>query len=217
MRLPSDAQVAALALVVEYEETATPLYWPRHATGGEQDYEHRSRAALWTEHEDREANRGRLEPLGVSRSSPRTVTLHACIRHGWLAFTAERLVAQGLTAAAAVIGGERESVVLRELGLTEDGTLALGLWRQRKLTAPPAPTPTLDGRDREIVTLAEHAARLGFRLAPRTDQARADARRLKREGWVQRGHLGAGVRTLVPTAIGEVEVNPAAADTARPR
>jgi len=216
MRMPSDAQARALGLVSEYALAAATLYWPRQATGEEQDFEHRSRAELWTEHEDREAG-SRFVPLGWSCSLPRMVTLHACIGHGWIAATHELLLARGLTAPNVfdLTGRDPDPVVLRELGLTEDGTLALGLWRHRKLTAPPS-APTLAGRDREIVALAEHAARLGFRLAPSPDaQARADARRLAREGWVSRGYLGTGVRTLVPTACGEVEVNPQAADTAR--
>ncbi len=197
MRLPSDAQAAALALVAEFAASGAALYWPKRGIGEQDDHGSGSRAGLWTEQEDREANSSRFVPARLRSGSgcdlPRKVTMNACIRHGWLDVAQER-----------------------ELALTEDGTLALGLWRHRKLTAPPAESPTLTGRDHEIVALAERAHRLGFRLAPREDQARAAARRLAREGWVTRGCLGAGVRTLVPTAVGSVEVNPQAADSAAP-
>lgn len=220
MRLPSDAQAAALALVAEFGASGAALYWPKRGIGEQDDHGSGSRAGLWTEQEDR-ANSSQFVPAGWSigwsgRDLPRKVTMNACIRHGWLDVAHERVLARGLRQPG-VLGGQSEPVTLRELALTEDGTLALGLWRHRKLTGPPAEEPALAGRDREIVALAEHAQRLGFRLAPRDDQARADARRLAREGWVTRGHLGAGVRTLVPTAVGSVEVNPQAADIAQDR
>lgn len=216
MRLPSDAQAAALALVAEFAASGAALYWPKRGIGEQDDHGSGSRAGLWTEQEDREANSSRFVPADWSgRDRPRKVTMNACIRHGWLDVAHERVLARGLRQPG-VLGGKSEPVTLRELALTEDGTLALGLWRHRKLTAPPAESPTLTGRDHEIVALAERAHRLGFRLAPREDQARAAARRLAREGWVTRGCLGAGVRTLVPTAVGSVEVNPQAADTAAP-
>ena len=101
---------------------------------------------------------------------------------------------------------------LREVRLTEDGQIALGAWRHRKLTAPPPPIPVLTGREREIVELADRAIRFGFRLVPKDKAAKAEARRLTRAGWVGRGWIGASTGTIEPTALGEVEVAPVNAD-----
>lgn len=214
MRLPSDAQAAALALVAEFERDGLPLYWPRLLSGEQDDLGGQSRAVLWSEHEDRQSDTSQFMPVAPAPADlPRKVTLHACVRHGWLDASSERVLASGLGHPPVVWSARPpEPVILRELALAEDGTLALGLWRQRKLTAPAPEPPPLTGRDREIVALAEHAVRLGFRIAPRDDRARADARRLAREGWVTRGRLGASVRTVLPTAVAQVEVNPTAAD-----
>jgi hypothetical protein len=141
---------------------------------------------------------------------PRRVTVLACVRHGWLNMDREITVTSQRFGRCWTMAPQEYTV--RLLDLTEDGTIAVGVWRQRKMAAPPAPTPTLAGEDREVVALAENAVRLGYRLAPRTDEARAQSRRLAREGWVERGHLGVGTRTVKPTALGAVEVNPDAAD-----
>ena len=208
MRRPSDAQATTLRLIAEF---TGPVYWPRPVE--ERDASTSSRAVLWTEHEDRAASTSQFECLPY-RDLPRTVTLAACLRHGWLSVE-ERVLASGARLVGVWLPGNSRrdpAVILRELLLTEDGTIALGCWREHKLTSPPPELPRLTDRDREIVALADQAIRLGFRLAPREDQARADARRLARQGWVRRGYVGAGVRTLVPSALGQVEVNPEHAD-----
>lgn len=218
MRLPSDAQAAALELVAMYDADGVALYWPKHAISAD-DLDGAGaphRAVLWTEREDRGADTSRYEPIGWStRERPRKTTLRSCIRHGWVNSVHERILACGLRHPAVMWSGHPPGgMVLRELSLTEDGVIALGLWRHRKLTAPQVPEPTLAGRDREIVALAERAVRCGFRLAPCSDNARADARRLAREGWTTQGAFGVGVQAVLPTARGQVEVNPAAADSA---
>jgi hypothetical protein len=59
-----------------------------------------------------------------------------------------------------------EPEVLRKLTLTQDGTIALGVWRERKLHTQPAPTPALSGRDRAVVELAARALALGTAWRP---------------------------------------------------
>lgn len=206
MRVPSDPQASVLSTIAEHEAAGRELFWrPTRSFRG--------CAALALEHLDRDANKGVWELFSVA--SVKTRSLAACIRHEWVATTHELVIASGLQMSGIVYSTQApEPAILRQLALTEDGELALGLWRERKLHAPPAPTPTLTGRDRDVVELAARAAALGYRLAPREDQARRQARRLTREGWVTRGSLGPGTRTLAPTALGQVEVDPDSADRA---
>lgn len=100
------------------------------------------------------------------------------------------------------------------VALGEDGVIALGRWRQRKMAEPAPAAPVLEGRDREVVALAEHALRLGYQLVPTTDDARKHARRLKRAGWVERDYTSSSTMSVVPSASGLIEVNPDAADVA---
>jgi hypothetical protein len=211
VRLPSDAQAALLSCVQEHEQAGEEVLGT---------WDESSRATLVIERGDHGPLHGvdyfvqiddRYPALvPASLENPRRVTVVACARHGCL--DAERLVTVTSQRLGRCWTLSPQEYPLRVLELTEDGTIALGVWRQRKLAAPPAPSPTLQGTDRDVVALAEHAMRLGYRLAPASDDARAQARRLAREGWVSRGHLGVGTRTLKPTALGTVEVDPAAAD-----
>lgn len=213
MRCPSDPQAAVLACIQTHEQAGEYLL-----AGDGSGH----RTALVVERTDHGPLHGVEMFVAIDESVsalvpaehefPLTASVAACVRHGWLTMDHEVTVTSQRFGRAWTMG-PRE-YVLRQLDITEDGVIALGLWRERKLNAPPTATPTLRGRDLEIVALAEHAHRLGFRLAPREDQARADARRLAREGWVTRSYLGAGVRTLVPTALGSVEVAPDRADSA---
>jgi hypothetical protein len=150
MRAPSDAQAALLRIVEEFDATDYPLFWPRDDGSSRR----RARVVLWTEEEDREANRARVGPIDYRYIRPRRVTLAACVRHGWVDATHERVFAGGLPDSGLVWRAQpAEPIVVRELTLTEDGALALALWQQRKLTAPAPELPMLAGRDREIVTL----------------------------------------------------------------
>lgn len=124
----------------------------------------------------------------VGRTRRATVT--ACVRHGWLEIDPEDC----------------------EAWVTDDGRIALGLWRQRKLSEPALPLPVLADDDRRVVTLADEALRLGYKLAPSSDDAKAQARRLRRDGWVKRGFIGASTSSVEPTPMATVEVNPGAAD-----
>lgn len=204
MRRLSDPQAAVLSTVAEHEQAGRELFWrPTRSF--------RSRAGLALEHVDRVANVSTWDLFTVAAVKTRSV--QACVTHGWVDATHELVLASGLRDPGLVWSSRApEPEILLQLRLTEDGQIALGVWRERKLAAPPTPNPVLAGSDRDVVELATRAAALGYRLAPRDEVARRQARRLTRAGWVQRGCLGAGTRTLIPTALGQVEVDPQSAD-----
>lgn len=95
--------------------------------------------------------------------------------------------------------------------LTEDGTIALGLWRQRKLRSPPATLPELTDRERDVVELAQRALELGYALCARKP-ARDEARRMRRAGWITDCWIANAARGLVPTPLALVEIRPDQAD-----
>lgn len=95
--------------------------------------------------------------------------------------------------------------------LTEDGVIALDLWRQRKLRTPPPKLPELTDREREIMELAQRALELGYCLCARRP-ARAEARRMRHAGWITDCWVANAARGLVPTPLALVEVRPDQAD-----
>lgn len=214
MRLPSSAQAALLSCIGEHErdDEYVLAYEGGEARG--------TKIGLVLERDDHgpllsvqhfvSLDPGLATLVPASLEFPRRATFDACIRNEWITLS-DHVVTVTSQRLGRCFTLEPKTYELGQLNLTEDGLLALNVWRQRKLAEPPA-DPALEGRDREIVALAEHAVRLGFRLAPRTDEAKKDARRLRREGWVVRGHIGASTSSVVPTAMGAVEVNPGAAD-----
>jgi hypothetical protein len=174
------------------------------------------RAVLLVEVEDREQGRAWLESAtGYRRDAQvRVATLEACLRHGWLAVAHERVFAQGLPLSNVwFVGRSQPTVVCRELTLTEDGVIALGVWRERKLKADPLPVPTLNDREREVVGLAHRALELGYALCAR-EPARREAASLRRRGWFDRSGcwVANNASGLVPTAMAVVEVAPDQAD-----
>lgn len=204
MRVPSDAQAAVLALIEGHAEQGAAVEWD---TNPEQDSYRRSAARLYVEQIDRVNDTGRLEPADGHTYAHRVVSVRACVAHGWLSDLHKRQIHAPRTQ------WTREHVFeLSQLDFTEDGVIALGLWRHRKLNAPQKPAPVLAGREYEAVALADRAIRLGYRLVPVSNDARDEARRLKRQGWVTRGFVGAHATSIYPSAAGVVEVNPEAAD-----
>lgn len=123
----------------------------------------------------------------------KTATVAVCARAGWLEIDPDDAEAR----------------------LTEDGIIALGLWRQRKLARPPAGMPTLSDREREVAELAQRALELGYALCPRKP-ARAEARRMRRAGWFSPHGcwVANNADGLVPTPMAIVELRPETADTA---
>lgn len=206
MRVPSSAQASLLTLVADYESRGELVEWD---TNEAEDGHRPSAARLYVERVDREKNTAKFDMACGWTYAHRVATVKACIKYGWLDDLHKRRLHSPKTQ------WTREHVYeLVQLDTTEDGVIALGLWRERKLNAPAPPTPTLSGCAYEAVALADAAVRLGYRLVPHSDEARLQARRLKRDGWVHRGHVGASALSVVPTASGVVEVNPEAADVA---
>jgi len=130
------------------------------------------------------------ERVGYGLGRFRRATRDVCVREGWLTVDEDG-----------------------EAHVTQDGQIVLGLWREQQLKRPPAPMQALEGEDREVVLLAEHAVRLGYRLVPSEYHAKQRSRRLSRLGWVHRGWVGSSTMSVVPTAIGRVEVAPELADS----
>ncbi len=205
-RCPSDAQARALQRIAEYGEV---IWIPPHAS--RESVYGRSVAILLFEVDDREAETSCLQRDYGDRI--RIATVYACVRYEWLR-VGVRVFASGLPIVGVYhpVGGEK-SVVTRVLALSDDGELALGLWGERKLKAAPVPLAPLSTREREMVALATHAHAAGFVLLPATDAAKRECRRLARTPYAQRGWgAGAGTRSLLPTALGKVEVMPEQAD-----
>lgn len=208
-RCPTDAQAHALRMI--HECPNDPLW---HRDG--RNVYGSSWAALWIEEVDREANRARFAswPGCYKADQMRSATLAACVRYGWLS-TSERVLSwrSRVRVGPGQYEQRTEPVIMLDLALTEDGELALGLWRERKLNAPPTPMPGLDPDDKELLRLAHEAAARGFALVPDTTEAKKRSRRLARTPYASRG-FGGGVSTLSlqVTATGAVEVAPEAAD-----
>jgi hypothetical protein len=217
VRLPSDAQATVLACVQEHDRNGEQVY--AGTSGG-------SRVGLYVERTTAELHPSSVPPA-VLMPQPdagdvllpyagvkevRLATLQACVRHGWLDTVRTRAITTKCIGVAWRPAGNPWDATVSVVDLTEDGTIALGAWRQRRLAAP-VETLSLAPADRELLELAERANRLGFVLLPGTDQAKREARRLARGPFAQRGWgAGVGTRSLEPTALGVVEVNPAVAD-----
>lgn len=199
MREPSRAQAALLALIADHEADGHAVEWQAERN----DTYRPSRARLYVERVDREKNCSRFEPADGGRYAHRLATVRACLRHGWLSILHER-----------TITGERRDWQLAQLDLTEDGVIALGLWRERRLRAVPAPLPTMTTHEREIAELAQRALELGYALCAR-EPVRDEARRMRRAGWfTPHGCWVANSATgLVPTPITLVELRPEHADS----
>jgi len=199
VRIPSDAQAAFLSKLAEREEAGDTIEW--NATPDRES----STAALMVERVDRVKNTSRFDPVWAIQV--RNVTLAACLKYGWLNDLHRRAVRVKQSR-----GEPRERLWdLRQLDFTEDGIIALGVWRERRLNAPPEPLPTLTDREREIVELAARAIELGYALAPRKP-ARAEARRMRDAGWFRQYGIANHVLGLAPTPMAIVEIRPDQAD-----
>lgn len=135
----------------------------------------------------------------------RVATVEACERHGWISLLHER------TKQMKAWDGAPLSLRLRQLDLTEDGVIALGLWRERKLHSPPPELPTLNECEREIIELAQRAYDLGYALCAR-EPARKEAREMRKAGWWEGCWVANSVTGLVPSPLAVVEVFPERAD-----
>lgn len=203
MRCPSDAQAAALALIAEHEERGAAVEWQTNAPPNRW---RPSRALLYVEVIDREANRSRFDPADGGYYAHREATVRACIKQGWLSDLHKRTLSWPATGRS-----KASEQHLAQLDLTEDGVIALGLWRERKLNAPPAPTPTMTPREREIADLAQRAYDLGYALCAR-EPARLEARRMRRAGWFGDCWVANSAMGLVPSPMAVVEIRPERAD-----
>lgn len=200
MKLPSDAQAAFLALLQERNEEGHEVEWMPH-----DDYLP-SRASLRYETIDRDANTSTFHAADDWTWRHRVVTVEACERLGWISLVHERTVQRS--------GGyppETVTWLLRQIDLTEDGVIALGLWRERKLKAPPPPLPTLSDREREIVELAARALELGYALCA-CESARKEAKQMRDAGWWNGCWVANSVSGLVPSPLAVAEVFPDRAD-----
>ena len=212
MRLPSDAQARCLAFIHSHPRE---VLWPHRCDDSTDDmggvpvpHEYRpSRANLCEIHTAPAlpvvvgADTGeRLRPVWPD-PKVRVSTLRSVIAAGWV-----NLSAGGVSL--------REAALLRALSLTDDGRIAIGLWRREQATAPES---VMTDRERAVVELAVRARALGFVVVPETDEARALARAMRRGGWIYRGFVGASARSVEATAIARVEVDPGAADKAETR
>lgn len=221
----SDAQATALAFVARAAEAETlyvryELRDPvNRLGGGPRD------VCLLRERVDDDAGASWFEQIDSSPYAMRRCTgvrrglrwesVDACIKRGWLALEYPRYFATGPRIATGGLyfrARDRQEETLHELCLTEDGTIALGLWRERKLKAPPAPMPTLTDREREIAELAQRAFELGYALCAR-EPARLEARRMRRAGWFSGCWVANNASGLVPTPMALVEVRPDLADS----
>jgi hypothetical protein len=206
MKAPSDAQAKLLQLIEHVDRRGESVEWQANDDG--YDRTKPSRARLRIEQVDREADRARFVPADEGRLEHRVATVKACIRHGWLSDLHQRSV----HFAPNRYRRRPMDWELHQLDLTEDGVIALGLWRERKLKAPPAPLPILSDREREVIALSRRALELGYALAPR-EPVRKEARKLRKDGWFDRGcWIANSVAGLVPSATAISEVIPEYAD-----
>lgn len=202
MRCPSDAQAALLALIAQHDERGENVEWQTNARDSHW-------ASLQVERIDREANTSRFLPAYNGQTYRyRIASVKACVRYGWLVTLHKRTFSWPATE-----WRKAHEWHLHQLDTTEDGVIALGLWRERKLNAPPAPTPTMTPREREIADLAQRAYDLGYTLAAR-EPARAEANRMRKAGWFTDCWIANAARGLVPTPMAVVEIRPERADQA---
>lgn len=218
-RVPSDAQAALLGSIDDHRRDGDDVFaGDEHGNTMISLYVERLGSQVPRHSSPMSVGLGSYEDTDVllryaALQSVRRATLQACITHGWLNADHEREIT---TACIGVAwkghGNHLWTVTLPAIAITDDGRIALGLWRQRKLEAPPVAAPVLDGADRAVVAASLEAVALGCRLVPVSDEARKQARRLKREGWIGRGMVGASATCILPTPIAIVEVAPESAD-----
>lgn len=203
MKLPSNAQARVLSRIAELDRDGHAVLW-------NEDAKHR-RATVFYEDVDRDRDRAGLRYMfRANREQPLVTTMQVLVREGWLDDSDERVFASGLPIIGVYFQYERDAAIARELALTEDGRIALGVWRERRLQTPPE-TVVLSEREREVIELADRALALGYVLCAR-EPSRKEARRMRKAGlfdgcWV--GHHPSG---LVPAAPAVVEVFPDRAD-----
>lgn len=212
MNVPSDAQARLLTRIAQHADSGEEVYWAPGDPAA-----NRKPAALFYETLDRETNRGGFRQLfEFSEGLPIEATVSAVVRHGWIDDSQERVDVSGLPIIGVHIGAgsKPEPVFTRQLDLTEDGKIALGLWRQRRLQSMPTEVPALSVHEREVVELAARALELGYGLCAR-EPARKEARRLRKQGWFDRrgAWVANSATALVPTATALCEVRPEQADT----
>lgn len=220
--LPSDAQAALLACLQQHDLDGEQVYTGVHTVRESRG----SKAGLFVERTSAEVHPSRKPPsilyrdhderdillVYASMAEARIATLGACARRSWIAERGTRQIRTKCVGVCWRGAGDEWDATVTVLDITEDGVIALGLWRQRKL-AKPAETLALNGGDRELVALAHRARELGFVLLPDTDDAKRHARQLARTPFARRGWGGGvGTRSLEPTALGAVEVSPETAD-----
>jgi hypothetical protein len=127
VQVPSDAQASFLALIKERNDEGHEVEWLTT-----DDYRP-SRACLRHETVDREKNTSTFHCSDNGTWQHRIATLDACARRGWVALVHERTVQRRAWDGAPVTWH------LRQIDLTEDGFIALGMWREHKLKSPPPP------------------------------------------------------------------------------
>lgn len=208
MKLPSDAQARLLSRVSDLEREGREVFWTT-----EQGH---ARAAIFYEKEDRERHIAGFEHLfRLYREQPMVKTVRAAIRAGWLDDTHERIFSSGLPLIGVIYAcDDPDPVVVEQLTLTEDGRIALGVWRERKMAAPPVQLEISD-REREVIELADRALKLGYALCAR-EPARQEARRMKKAGLLNGCWVAHNPDGLVPAAPAVVEVFPERADSPEP-
>jgi hypothetical protein len=203
VKAPSNAQAELLRLVADPPHQAEALL----CTAGSAEW----RVGICVEKLDRQRNVGRLSWMWEWPNSPRFIrasTVRAALREGWISDLHTKEWRESAM-------GEEKTWHFRELRLEQDGEIALGLWRERKLKAAPAPMPTMTDHEREIVELAQRALELGYALCAR-QPARREARRMRSAGWFERNGCWVANNPLglVPTPTAVVEVRPDTADEA---
>lgn len=222
MKVPSDAQARVLTFVQAEEAEGRTIYWraprevPEDASPSARwlaaSEAHPSLASIAFESIDREANSSRFIPYYDGRVRHRSLVV--CVREGWISTVHERVFVSGARGFVDDLDDDSDrdrTTILRQLDLTEDGELALGLWHERKANTPVV-APELGQVDRAVLELAQRALALGYRLVPRDEDAMRQARRMKHEGWVQRGWIGRSAMSVLPTATALVELHPERAD-----
>jgi hypothetical protein len=202
----SQAQAALLALVAEHEERGVAIEW---TTATDDDTYRPSRARLYVEVIDREANTSRFDMADGHTYAHRVATVEACVKAGWLSILHERTI----NWPASEWNRRSRTWLMRQIDLTEDGVIAAGVWRERRLNADPEPLPTMTDREREIAELAQRAYDLGYALCARTD-VRKEATRMRRAGWFRGCWIANSAHGLVPTPMAVVELRPERADRA---
>lgn len=210
MRVPTDAQARVIAYLAEHEAQGRQLFWfppPEPDASAHERWLAASRAHsdwadLAEETMDRERNTSRFS--AYSTPQVRVRSLAACVKAGWISTLHERIFASG-------VRGADNQTTMKQLDVTAEGDLALGVWRQRKARTPPE-TPVLAVTDRAVIDLALRARDLGYAITPVTEDARTEARRMRKDGWIGRGSIGRSATSIVPTSTAIVEVDPDRAD-----